>query len=206
MPTSMPVGLHVAIREMPAARTYVVTTGERHLHGLEDGDIRCWPDTHVFMLNEATGDIAVHGDHGTFAFCWTESMRGGRTLKAFLANLSFDYFMTKASTKPHMVADIDATIVRMKREVLEERRSGELDKAAAKEIWDCIDLYLDPGQSRDEFLRELCESSTLYDHWSDGGPNVVEREHEGLRRFWDETWRAFRRDILLAPETIAEAA
>lgn len=204
----MPIGQHVSICEVPSGRTYVITTGNRYLNALEDGEIRCWPDTHTFMINEATGDLTITGDHGTFAACWTQSMRGGRTLARFLSELSFDYFMRKASTRPHMVADIDATITEMKSELLRERRNGTIDKADAREMWDSIELYLDAGQGREEFINALYSDATLYDRYCDGGPHIVEREHDGLRSFWDDTWSVFRRDVLLAQdaEKVAEAA
>lgn len=195
---SMPIGQHVNIQEVSGARTYHVDTGDRYLTALEDGEIRCWPERHTFILNEETGDIVVMGDYGVFAYCWTDQMRAGRSLHNFLAGMSFDYFMRKASTTPHMVADIDATITRMKRELLKDRRDGDLDKALAKNIWDSIELYLDPGQGRDEFMHELFSDATLADYYCDGGPYIIEREHDGMRRFWDQVWSTFRQDVLLA--------
>lgn len=204
MPSPIAIGQHVAIEEAPASRTYIVTTGDRYLHGLEDGEIRCWPEVHTFILNETTGDVVVVGGYGTFAYCWTEHMRGSRNLHQFLSGISFDSFMRKAATRPYMVADIDATITAMKRELLAERRAGDLEKAEAKEIWDAIETCLDAGQTREEFLREMYDDRILYERYFDGEPHIIEREHDGMRRFWDEVWSAFKREVLLASDIDAK--
>jgi hypothetical protein len=198
MRTPLAVGLHTDVCEVAPSKTYRIVTGERYLQSLEDGTIRCWPDTHVFIINDETGDILIDGDRGTYAYCWPASVRGGRTLRTFLAELSFGYFMTKAAKQPHMVDDIDATITKMKREVLRDRRDGDLDLKKAREIWNLIEDVLDPGQDRREFERALYDDAVLYERYCDGGVSIIQVEHPGTRAFWDEAWATFRRDVLLA--------
>jgi hypothetical protein len=197
MTGSLPIGPHQSVEETSPTRTYEVVTGDRYLHGLEDGAIRCWPDRHVFMLNEETGDIVITGDRGTFVGHWSLQMRGGKSLASFLADLNFDYFMKKTAKQPYMVADIDATIGRMRRDLLKDRRDGGIEKAVARDIWETMDLCLDPGQGREEFEAAVYGDGTLYERFSDGGLHVVEVEHAGTRIFWDEVWSVFRRDVLL---------
>lgn len=195
------IGPHQSVREPSGTEMYEILTGDRYLHGLEDGDVRCFLERHVFILNDETGDILVSGDHGTFAGRWTERMRGGRTLKRFLASVSFDYFMTKTSAKPHEVADIDATIEHMRREVLRDRRRGHIDRKRAADVWRAIADELDAGQNEDEFVRAIYDDADLYRYFMDGDPPYIARvPHGGLMNFWNNVWSVFRKDVLLRRE------
>lgn len=196
--SSIDLGRHDFIEEIEGPRTYRVKTGRRYLHGLEDGEVRYWSDHHTIMINEATGQVMIDGAYGTFAYCWPSQNRGaGRSLHGFLHGLSFDYFMSKASTKPYMVADIEGTYQEMVSTILSERRKGYLEKEHARRLWDALE-DLSPSMQEEDFVSALYEDPVLYSHYCDGGPSINTKEHQGLRNFWDEVWSLFR-DQILAP-------
>lgn len=194
---SIDLGHHNIVKEVPSPKTYLVKTGRRYLHGLEDGEIRYWPETHTIMINEATGEVVIRGGYGVFSYCWPSPNRGkDRSLHGFLYNLSFDYFMNKASTQPYMVADIEATYESMKKDILKERRRGWIKKETARKLWDEMETDLNDSMSEEEFVAALYNNPDLCEHYCDGGPSIISTEHQGMRNFWDEVWEVFRAEIL----------
>lgn len=190
------LGPHNVVREVPGPRTYEVTTGDRYLRNLENGEIGYLPERHVIMIDETTGRVMIDGGYGTFAYCWPSYGRGDTSLHAFLWSLGFDYFMNKASTKPYMEADIPATFASMKRDLLRDRRRGDFEKDKARVIWDILVEDLHEHMTEHEFTETLLRDGTLYEHYCDGGPHIVTRENGAMRRFWDEVWETFRREVL----------
>jgi hypothetical protein len=195
--SAMDLGRFDRVTEVQGPRAYEVRTGKRYLHGLEDGEVRHWPEYHLFVLDERTGSIMIEGGYGTFSYGWASRGRDC-SLHAFLYDLDFDYFMKKASKTPHMVFDGQRTIDGMRSYVIEARKEGALTRREAADIWFDIDHEID-GCTHDEqeFWRafERC-GSALHDLFCDGGPSIRTKEHAGMRRFWDEVWQAFRGQVL----------
>lgn len=195
--SALDLGRFDRVTEVQGPRAYEVRTGKRYLHGLEDGEVRHWPEYHLFILDERTGSLMIEGGYGTFSYGWTSRGRDC-SLHAFLYGLDFDYFMKKASKTPHMVFDGERTVKAMRASVIEARRWRDLTKAQAADIWFDIDHYIgDYPSDENEFYHSFgrCDSE-LHDFFCDGGPSLYTTEHPGMRRFWDEVWEAFREQVL----------
>ena len=192
---SLNLGPHGVVREVPAPRTYEVTTGTRYLSRLEDGDIRGMADRHTFILDERTGQIMIDGSYGTFAYSWSTSGRAGTSLHAFLHSLDFDYFMKKASKTPHRDHDMPKTLLRMREDVLDARRHDSITKEQARAVWNAVH-DLDETMSESEFIAAFQSDNDLYEYWCDGGPPMATKENGAMRAFWDEVWSVFRTEVL----------
>lgn len=198
MPTSMNVGRRDVCSATLASETYAISTGTIHLHGLEDGELRRWSDHHIVTLSEETGLVVAHGDFGTYAHSWPPSHRPGRTLHEFLAGITFDQFMTKASTAPHMRADIAATVATMRRELIAERRADTISRADARNLWTLIADDLEHLDDENAFIEAIWRDRDLTRHYYDGDPPYVARVPKEIAvRFWNEVWETLRRDVLL---------
>lgn len=198
MPISMNVGRRDVARAITPSETHVISTGTLHLHGLEDGELRSWPDHHLATLNEETGLIMVHGDLGSYVHSWPPSHRPGRTLHEFLAEMTFDQFMTKASTTPHMRADIAATVATMRRELIAERRADTISRTDARNLWTLIADDLEHLDDENAFIEAIWRDRDLTRHYYDGDPPYVARVPKEIAvRFWKEVWETLRRDVLL---------
>lgn len=198
MASPLNVGRRDVVEIADSSETHLVSTGDMHLHGLEDGTIRCWADHHVVTLHEETGLVVVHGDLGTYVHSWPPSHRPNRTLHEFLARITFDQFMTKASTIPHMEFDRTATLDQMRRELLADRRSGRLNRIEARKLWDLIQEDLEDVGDEREFIEAIWRDRDLSARYYDGDPPyVAQRVRIIARRFWDEVWETFRQQVLI---------
>lgn len=195
--SALDLGHHDRVTEVQGPRAYEVRTGKRYLHGLEDGEVRHWPEYHLFVLDERTGSIMIEGGYGTFSYGWTSRGRDC-SLHAFLYDLDFDYFMKKASKTPHMVFDGDTTIAKMRGDVIQARKDGDLTKAQAADIWFDIEHYVEGCTfNENEFYLAFGRAGSELQHFfCDGGPRLYTKEHSGMRRFWDEVWQLFREQVL----------
>lgn len=182
------------IASIPAPATYEVRSGNWFLHGaLEGGEARSWGERHIITLNEATGHFTCEGGYGTFSYFWPSPNRGKESLHAFLYDLEFDYFMGKASKQAYRIADHDATVRDLKKEICRDRRDGWLDKGKARELWNEL-RDADEGNT-EEMVRRLYEDGAWSERLDCSDPSVM-IDHPGMRRFWREVWEPFSAQIL----------
>ncbi|TZG25626.1 hypothetical protein [Sphingomonas montanisoli] len=196
------------IAEIPAPATYEIRSGEWWLHGsLENGEARSWGGRHIITINEATGHFTCEGGYGTFSYCWPALSRGSEGLHAFLYDVDFGYFMGKASKQPHRIADHDATVQSLKRELVRDRREGWLTKENARTLWtELVDA--DDGNT-DEMVRTLYQDGGWSERFDCSDPSVMV-DHPAMRRFWGEVWKPFAAEVLRphweAHRAVVEAA
>lgn len=143
-------------------------------------------------VDEYTGVFAATGSYGTYAYCWTH--RGGRTLKQFLADLDFEYFMGK--TRPdYKRFDFDKSIEGIKQRVIECRRDGSIDQAQAREAWGEID-DLGHTQHEGEFLSDMYQSAPIMllypDEYYEAAAMVPDGDSLG---FWTVIWPEFLKAV-----------
>lgn len=197
---ALDLGRHDRVTEVAGPRAYEVRTGARYLHGLEDGEIRHWPEYHLFIVDERTGSLMIEGGYGTFSYAWPNRARDGESLHAFLYDLDFDYFMGKASKQPHRVNDDKRTLRELKVDLLKRRREegswsgGQWTKDVVREMWDDL-LGWESDYRGDDLVRKLFEDGAWSEFLDYSDPSYT-KEHPGLRRFWDEVWATFRRQVL----------
>lgn len=194
------LGPYLRVTEVqPTMRIYDVRAGSRYLHGLEDGELRHHSDYHRIMIDEGTGFVSIEGGYGSFSYYWTA--RGGESLHAFLYDLDFDYFMGKASKKPHRVPDHDKTVAHLRRELLRHRRDkgNWLGSTWAREevrsMWDDLTRWAAINDVENGLVPKLYEDrkwSRFLDH---NDPTVM-RPCGALTRFWNEHWRPFCEEVL----------
>lgn len=145
------------------------------------------------------GALDVQSDWGTFSYSWNAI--GDRPLRAFLAELSFDYFMGKTRDS-HRILDWDETVTNLKRSIMEDRRSGSLEREEARERWDDVESMEDTS-SADVFCERFFHFAWAYE-WCDGSDPAKYRDDPNCRQFWDGPWQELR--ALWKTETAAVAA
>lgn len=194
---SKPLPSQLQIRELPAPKYYEVIYTQRFQH--EDG-VRSWNERALIVIDEAKGHFSVESGYGNFAYSWSREGRGGESLHGFLFDTDFDYFMGKASAKPHRIPDHDRTVKALRRDLCERRReegnwSGAwLTKKRAREMWEDLDSW-EGGYRGDDLVRKLFEDSdwAKFLDYSDPSYDMVD---PGLHRFWTELWRPFCHNVL----------
>jgi hypothetical protein len=195
MTESLPSAL--AIRELPAPKYYEVVYARRYRH--EEG-VRGWSERALIAIDETKGHLSIESGYGKFSFIWTAEGRGGESLHGFLYDLDFDYFMKKASTKPHRIPDHERTVRELRADLLRRRREAGgwprdwMTKERAREMWDEIDYWESDYQGAD-FVRKLFEDSNWAQFLDYSDPTCT-MEDPGLRRFWEELWRPFAENVL----------
>jgi hypothetical protein len=134
------------------------------------------------------GRLDIQSDDGNFAYAWSST--GTPTLREFLLQLSYDYFMGKTHPNNGRCFDFEATIERIKSDILESRRTGELDKDEARERWSDIE-GMDYTQSEDAFHRDLIEFDWGYGYCDYSSVGIF-KDDPHCRRFWSGPWAALK--------------
>jgi hypothetical protein len=132
------------------------------------------------------GQIDVQSDDGNYAYVWTAT--GTPTLREFLLDVEYDYFMGKTHAGNGLSFDFDATIKHIRETILDARKTGSLDKDEARARWNDIDEMSHPF-NEDEFHREFLEFDWAYSY-CDYGSAAVHTDDPCCRRFWDGPWAA----------------
>lgn len=159
------------------ARVYTVRMrGPRRHWGWATATIREWP---------RGGQIDVQSDFGNYAYAWGSI--GNMPLRKFLTELDFDYFMNK-SAKGYRVFDEDASRRRIKAEIFDSLRRGDIDRATAHEWRDELD-DIDCCGSEQVFADRVMACDFFYKLWDDY-PSLVMRDSAQARAFWDGPWKA----------------
>lgn len=187
------VGPYLNIAEAAGPKAYEVRSGSRFLTALEDGEVRCWPEYHLILIDERTGYVTIEGGYGTFSYRWPSVARGPESLHSFLYDLNFDYFMGKAAKQPYRVADLDKTVAGLRRQLIEDRRRLDIDRREARDLWQALEDADHDGA--DQFVRALYDDA----HWSarlDYSDPLVMVDDPGVRRFWAEVWKPFAEQVL----------
>jgi hypothetical protein len=146
-------------------------------------------------LDEEKGVFSSYSSFGSYAYCWAH--RGSDTLKDFLRDLEFDYFMGKTRGRDFERFDFYATIKGMREFVADARRQGELTKAEAREVWtDIEELECDSTESVDLFVDRVYASKAIGEAYGHDFGNVIcnspDRQCKG---FWDVIWPEFLKQL-----------
>lgn len=143
------------------------------------------------------GEITIQSGFGTWGYIWTAC---GRPFKQFLGEISFDYAFGKFMGGALDRYDGEATVARVRRDIIEERRRGHITKAEAREAWDCVaDEEERLACSRNDFgyamwdiAGRLDREHPMRDHFSDpcGWPCVTKPDIQAVG-FWRDIWPLF---------------
>lgn len=151
----------------------------------------------IIGLDESTGAFFALSSFGTYAYCW--SHRGPVSLKAFLADLDYDYFMTKAFGPGRLEFDGAATVADMKQTIRRRRLERRIDAATARELYSETER-LDSIWNEGGFYREIQDCDALMQHF---GSDLTElsrtRDNPQCRGFWEQIWPTFLEQIAPKP-------
>lgn len=168
------------------ARVYLVRGGagrRRYGWGWATATIREWPQG---------GQLDVQSDFGVFAYAW--GAIGPRSLRQFLCELQFDYFMNKARPGGYTVFDVDRTIRNIKADIfgaLNEERRSPATRAEAHEWRDDLDELAD-CTSEHVFAERLSSLNWFYEFYDGDYPSMVKVDCPQCRAFWDGPWQALK--------------
>src|ERR1700676_3747316 len=109
--------------------------------------IRAGNEWAYIYVDEASGVFTSYSSFGNYAYQWRSI--GNATLKEFLSDLDFSYFMRK-TRNGYLRFDLDATIDGIKRYIIEQRRYGGLTSEEARSAWN--DLPGVDATSADSFF------------------------------------------------------
>lgn len=136
------------------------------------------------------GEILVHSSFGSWGHQWCNL---GRSIKPFLAGVSFDYLMGKLLPGELREFDFAASLDSWKKHLKAARRCRDLDAEQFREIWDAS---CDSNECGIEmFMHRLEESRPfeLRDHplWDSINGYAVCRDNSMATAFWRELWPLF---------------
>ncbi len=162
--------------------------------------IRVGGEWAYIYVDEANGVFTSYSSFGNYAYQWRSI--GGRTLKAFLSGLDFDYFMGK-TRRDYRRFDYDATVEGIKEYIVDGRRQGSLTKDEARAAWRDLEDISDENSS-DRFFDAFCWSKPLmHVYGSDICDIARERPDPDSRGFWQKIWPEFLKKIAVTAEAAA---
>lgn len=145
----------------------------------------------IFYIDEKHGAFNCQSTYGTYAYIWRAI--GERTLKAFLLDLNFDYFMGKTRPGYHCF-DRERSVASVKECILDRRRWGSIDRRTARMAW--RDVEANEHENAIRFVDEMTYSEHLmkvlgseYYDFARELPDVDSKQ------FWAVIWPEFRKQI-----------
>jgi hypothetical protein len=91
----------------------------------------------VVVIDEKSGLFMAHTDFGTYSTHWTAP--GDKGLRHFLGKIDFDYAMNRLAANHGEVFDADLAVRNLRKQIIENRRNGEIDTKTARFAWAAID-------------------------------------------------------------------
>ncbi|KVO11762.1 hypothetical protein [Burkholderia ubonensis] len=158
--------------------------------------LRGWEATSASGDVHHCGEILINSDYGNYAYAWGSM---GCPLKQFLIEIDRGYLLNKLAGLSLYEFDFDASVERVKREILQQRRDGSLDRDEAREAWN--DIPSD-NQGKDLFINELFRIDCLGEEpWH----FAKERERPELGGFYKHVWTPFTEHLRaeLAAEVVS---
>ena len=140
----------------------------------------------IITIDERSGLFSAVSDFGNYGYTWP--CHGRQTFKHFLVEIDTDYLKNKLGHRDYFLHD--ATEKAWRKEVLESRRRGEIDKATAWGAWDAINHM--EFASAEQAYHDLCDSEDLGKVFTDPCCITLEKDFSpDLRMFVERIWPAF---------------
>lgn len=186
-----------------------VTKTNRECYEVRDGrgewaniTLHCWTRTHSQgTQHEGTyhcGEITIQSSFGCWGYIWTAC---GSPFKRFLQRASFDYVFTKFMGDKLARYDGDATVRKLRSEVIEQRKRRRLDMDEARKVWDAIAYEADRIESGSEtdfgyamfdIARALDDKHPMREHFADPCAwDRCTRHDPQAAGFWRCIWPLF---------------
>lgn len=142
-------------------------------------NLECW---------KGGGAFSAITSYGNYGYMWNSI--GQRHFKEFLSGLNFDYAMGKLTSDGGnmMMADTERTQKEIRKDIIEKRKSEEIDKDSARTYWDETDGISGINSSIElgNYFGHCNFSNDLYDGWP--GEFVFEKPSYQVEGFWREVW------------------
>jgi hypothetical protein len=143
------------------------------------------------LLWDKCGRVIILSGYGHWSYYWGD--RGDYTVQEFLANLDIQYMGKKMMGTNLEEYDAEGTVQCVKEHITRDRRTGELDKEAARKMFDEIGEYGD-FWDRHDFV-EWGRDQQHYPDWYEFARESVCSEWQN---FWDRLWVPLIQPILKA--------
>ncbi|UGY15256.1 hypothetical protein HAP48_0043145 [Bradyrhizobium septentrionale] len=151
-------------------------------------------------VDEEKSMFMAYSSFGTYAYCWPH--RGPETLKEFLLDLEFDYFMGKTRGLESKQFDFNGTIEGMRKHVREAQRRKMLSKDKARDALVAIDdlKWMDNHQSVDVFVDRVYADKAICEAYRHDFEDVIKnRPDPQCVGFWQKIWPEFVKAITPKP-------
>lgn len=138
-----------------------------------------------YPQNTTWVSVAILSSFGSWAHHWQHC--GPSDWRNFLASLDEDYAMRKLMGTAWQVFSPEATLREARRSVIERRRTGELNRSAAREAWDEMnEIEADGERNETGIIRAFSRCDAFCDTYWD--MSMHEPAAEGVA-FWRMIWR-----------------
>ena len=116
----------------------------------------------TFTVDDVYGSLSIISDWGNWSRIWSADPRslGAPNFTSFLAKAGIDYLAFKLLEGESQEINLPATIKNIKEETLRARRSREISKEQAEEIW--AELQNSYYSDEQDLLRVLCYEGEAY--------------------------------------------
>lgn len=143
------------------------------------------------------GEIQIHSSFGSWGHAWNSC---AVPFKQFLTGAEFDYVFTKFMGTKLDCFDGDASAREVRKWIVEDRRSGGMSKAEAREAWDAFEDVRsmaeysehDFGTAMMDVARSLGDRHPMHDNFADpcGWPRCTRYDYQAAG-FWKRLWPLF---------------
>lgn len=143
----------------------------------------------IIFFDEPSKTVAIHSDWGNWSYHWHNI--GEQTLAEFLADCDEDYLMGKFSGRKNKF-NFDKTVEAIKKDIVSQRRQGNIDGIKARIWFDEID-HIEYTDSLDVFCMHL-QNSDMHEYDLCDAP-LVEEYDNGISMFMKEIWPLFVNEL-----------
>jgi hypothetical protein len=147
-------------------------------------------------------ELTINSTFGTFGY--TFGSIGGAPAE-FLAKVDYAYLMNKLMGKQSTVFDADKASREARKEIAEHRRSGDISKGEARDLFDEVaTAESDCNGSEDRFFHMLAENDRMRDWEIWCIPS--HSENPQALGFWEKLWPAFIAELRADSQAVPAAS
>ena len=137
---------------VPGTTTYIIRDGFD------------WAEVHIRPFQEGVS-VMADSSWGKFSYRWHSIGKG--CPYAWLYNTDYGYFFGKVASNGGEVWDFDASAEKVKRDAIERRREGLLEKEETREVWDAL-KHIEPWCDNEQSYVHAVLGTTIPDIVYDG--------------------------------------
>lgn len=155
---------------------------------VENLDSRVFADIYL-EFGDSSVKITINADYGTFSYFWGST---GKNPKEFLKRIDFYYTMEKFVGSSLYEPDFEKRLEAIKKTLFEKRKSNEISKKVAKNIYDEINFIFENYNSEDIIVEKILQIKNFNKIYEDIVYMPFDRKVKNkFKYFWDEIWIPF---------------